>query len=120
MSCCPPNSHKYLASDYAEKGSCHRLSDGTEYYVSGAPNGTKGILFIPDIYGWHGGRTRNLADQFYEAGYYAVVPKLLVPALNGGTDGDGCPEAFEFADLVTLLKSNVTWKGKHAFVIMSS
>ena len=43
MSCCPPNSHTYLASDYSEKGSCHKLTDGTEYYISGPPKGTKGI-----------------------------------------------------------------------------
>ena len=34
-------------------------------------------------------RTRSIADYFAEIGYCAVVPKLLVPGLRGGTDGDG-------------------------------
>ncbi len=90
MSCCPPNSHAYLASDYSEVGQCLVLPGGVEVYTSGelAP-GKNGILMIPDIWGWHGGRTRNFADQFAEAGYYTVVPKFLVPPLEGGTDGDG-------------------------------
>jgi hypothetical protein len=34
-------------------------------------------------------RTRNLMDQFAEAGYFSIAPKLLVPPLEGGTEGEG-------------------------------
>ena len=88
MACCPPNSHAYLAPDYKEVGSVIEI-DGTELYISGQTSTGKGILIIPDVYGFHGGRVRNIADQFAEAGYFAIVPKLLVPALRGGTDNDG-------------------------------
>lgn len=89
MSCCPPNSHKFLAHEYTEIGTCAQFANGTEYYHVGSAASKKAILIIPDIWGWHGGRIRNIADQFAEAGYYAIVPKILLPALEGGTDGDG-------------------------------
>ena len=92
MSCCPPDSEPYLAATYATVGSVGRV-EGTEieYYQTGDATATKSIVFIPDIFGWNAGRTRNLADWFGNAGFYVIVPKLLVPALNGGTDGDGTP-----------------------------
>jgi dienelactone hydrolase len=93
--CCPPNSHGYLAPDYQEVGKTQALPDGTEFYSSGSPApGKHAILVVPDIFGWHGGRIRNIADQFAEAGFYAVVPKLLVPSYGPGTD-DGSKSEFE-------------------------
>ena len=89
MSCCPPNAEKYLAPNYATTGSTLTLPNGHELYHSGSVDSKHAVLIIPDVYGWNGGRTRNIADWFAEAGYYAVVPKLMVPALQGGTDGDG-------------------------------
>lgn len=89
MSCCPPNAEKYLAATYATTGSVHTLPNGHEFYHSGSTSAKHAVLIIPDVYGWNGGRTRNIADWFAEAGYYAVVPKLMVPPLQGGTDGDG-------------------------------
>lgn len=90
MSCCPPNAEKYLAPDYSAIGTCHRLDDGVEYYATGTPN-KNGILLIPDIFGWNGGRTRNIADYLAQQGYYVTIPKLLSPAppSGEGTDGDG-------------------------------
>lgn len=90
MSCCPPNAEKYLAPDYSSVGSVHRLDDGVEFYATGTPN-KNGIVLIPDIFGWNGGRTRNVADYLAEQGFYVTVPKLLCPAppSGEGTDGDG-------------------------------
>lgn len=90
MSCCPPDSEKYLAATYVSVGSTHKV-DGSEveYYATGNSASSTVIVFFPDVFGWNAGRTRNLADWFGEAGYYVVVPKLLAPGLNGGTDGDG-------------------------------
>jgi len=96
MSCCPPNAEKYLAPTYDAVGSTHTLKNGHEFYHSGSASSTKAVLLIPDVFGWNGGRIRKIADFFAEAGYYAVVPKLLVPALNGGTDGDGLFPNFDF------------------------
>ncbi len=89
MSCCPPNAEKYLAASCEAVGIVHNLPNGHEFYATGPTDSLKAIIFIPDVFGWNGGRTRKIADWFGEAGYYTVVPKLMVPSLEGGTDGDG-------------------------------
>ena len=35
------------------------------------------------------GRIRSIADYFADSGYYAIVPKILQPAMEGAIDGDG-------------------------------
>ena len=62
--------------------------------VKGTPS--SGIIIIPDIWGWNGGRTRAIADSLSDAGYLVVVPKLLTPVLNGGTDGDAMDPDTQF------------------------
>jgi len=96
MSCCPPNAEKYLAASYATTGNTQALANGYEFYSSGSVEATKAILLVPDVFGWNGGRIRNIADWFAEAGYYVVVPKLMVPPLDDGTDGDGLFPNFDF------------------------
>lgn len=116
MSCCPPNSHVYLDANYSAVGAIKSLPDGTEIYTSGQPGaGKNGVLIVPDIYGWNGGRVRAIADQFAEAGYYSVVPKILQPAFEGGTDGDGLRGDFDFntrggTDFPAYI-STITWAG---------
>ena len=87
MSCCPPNSAPYLASTYAVKGTDHTTPEGHTCYVTGS--GAKGLILVPDIWGYHSGRTRNVADYWAEAGFTVIVPKVLSPTIDGGTDGDG-------------------------------
>lgn len=95
MSCCPPGSEPYLASNYAAKGEKKSIT-GVEFYSAGTPaEGKKAILIIPDIWGWDSGRTRAFADMLAEKGYYVAVPKLLMPPFEGGTDGDGLPPNFD-------------------------
>ncbi len=91
MSCCPPNAERYLAATYATCGSTHILPNGYEFYSSSPKDApiTTAVIVIPDVWGWNSGRTRNIADWLAEAGYYALVPKLMIPPLEGGTDGDG-------------------------------
>lgn len=66
----------------------------------GEKSSDKGLLVLPDIYGWNGGRIRNIADAFSSKGYFCVIPKLLVPCLDGGdgTDGDGFPPDFDLKE----------------------
>mmetsp|Transcript_120349 Transcript_120349/g.236521 ORF Transcript_120349/g.236521 Transcript_120349/m.236521 type:complete len:264 (+) Transcript_120349:72-863(+) len=115
MSCCPPNAEKYLAASGPTNGQCLTLASGQEVYCSApATSGKKGVLIIPDVYGWNGGRTRSIADMFAEAGYLAVVPKLMVPPLEGGTDGDGLYPTFSFETDVAKFPpymSQFDWKG---------
>lgn len=90
MSCCPPGSAPYLAADHNDQGKVGS-ADGVEYYQVGS--GSAGVLLLPDVWGWNGGRTRALADDLAKAGLNVWVPKLL-PAYQGGTHGDGLPPAF--------------------------
>jgi dienelactone hydrolase len=90
--CCPPNAEKYLAPDYNTIGDIQSTKEGIDFYSVGKENienNKKAIYLCPDIFGWNSGRTRNIADYFSTHGYYVVVPKLLTPPINGGTDGDG-------------------------------
>lgn len=111
--CCPPNAEKYLAPDYKFVGKTHALADGVEFYETGNPAVTKkAVILIPDIFGWNGGRTRNIADWLAEEGYYTVVPKLLVPAVDGGTDGDGFTGITDFQTFFAHLRERFTYDSK--------
>lgn len=69
-----------------------------------------GKLRVVDIFGWNGGRTRAIADLIAANGYHVIVPKLMVPALRGGTDGDGFPEVFDFATEFRSYVVTITWE----------
>jgi len=94
MSCCPAGAVGYLAADHTDEGSVRSI-DGISYYQVGS--GPNGMLFLPDVWGWNGGRIRALADDWAKKGLSVWVPKAL-PAFEGGTDGDGLPPAFNIHD----------------------
>lgn len=96
--CCPPDSAPYLSASHATQGQTTTIGD-VDAYVTGSSSTSKGILLIPDIYGWNGGRTRHIADLLSASNYHVVVPKILLPTLRGGTDGDGCPPDFTSSEL---------------------
>mmetsp|Transcript_83577 Transcript_83577/g.165882 ORF Transcript_83577/g.165882 Transcript_83577/m.165882 type:complete len:292 (-) Transcript_83577:178-1053(-) len=103
MSCCPLDAVGYLAADHTDEGTV-RSVDGISYYQIGS--GPNGLLFCPDVWGWNGGRTRAIADDFAKMGVSVWVPKLL-PAFEGGTDGDGLPPSYDIknrTDLPDLFK----------------
>jgi len=114
MACCPPGSEPYLAAEYTTKGEKKSI-EGCEFYCTGVPGeGKKGIILVPDIWGWNSGRTRNFADLMAEKGYFCAVPKILEPCLEGGTDGDGLPPDFDLAtrgaEMGPWIKP-ITWDG---------
>ena len=98
--CCPPNSAPHLSTEYKAKGAVHSF-DGVDFYSVGSTTSKQGILIIPDVFGWNGSRTRNIADHFADldgvrgSSYYVVIPKILTPPLEGGNDGDGLPADFD-------------------------
>lgn len=116
MSCCPPNAEKYLAPDYTFVGKITTLSETVEFYETGSSSSKNAVIVIPDIFGWNGGRTRNIADYLADQGYYTVVPKLLSPPIGGGTDGDGFA-AFSFD---TFLADIVKFPFEGILVLISS
>jgi len=72
-------------------------TDTVEVYqsqVKGSPSAA--VIVCPDVWGWNGGRTRAIADALSDAGYVVVVPKLLTPAKDGGTDGDALAPTAQF------------------------
>eukprot|EP01035_Chromulina_nebulosa_P022335 gene22335-28923_t len=113
MTCCPPGSEGYLASDYIPKGHVIKEND-IEFYSTILPINQPikyGIVLFPDIYGWNGGRIRAIADYLAESGFLTVVPKVLFNTIDGGgTDGDGLPPDFNFvtdgAKFLGFVKNN--------------
>lgn len=106
MSCCPPGAEKFLAPDYTATGKCVNLSGDNACYVATPSASTgRGVLIVPDIWGWNSGRTRNIADLLAAEGYFVVVPRILQPVFNGGTDGDGFPGDYSgWADFATHIR----------------
>lgn len=100
MSCCPDGSHGYLAADGNNNGTIESVpgaSPEVEFYGTGNRESATAVIIIPDVFGWNAGRTRNIADYLAQIHGYCVVPKVLQPAFEGGTDGDALPENFDFA-----------------------
>mmetsp|Transcript_51141 Transcript_51141/g.91881 ORF Transcript_51141/g.91881 Transcript_51141/m.91881 type:complete len:377 (+) Transcript_51141:97-1227(+) len=92
MSCCPKGSAPYLAADHNDEGKVGE-ADGVKYYHVGS--GPNGVLLLPDIWGWNGGRIRALADDM--AKKYKLncwIPKMM-PKFEEGTDDDGLPPDFD-------------------------
>lgn len=96
--CCPPDSSPFLPATHTPKGKLEWVgvleAQKVETYVAPATTATTtttGIVIFGDIWGYNSGRTLAVADAFAEMGYFVVVPKLLTPAFEGGTDGDGMP-----------------------------
>jgi hypothetical protein len=87
-SCCPAGSENYLLSTYVPVGQVITIEGGVEAYISGTPD-QKAMILFPDIYGWNGGNIRKIADMYAADGYYTIIPKMLSPVLEGGTDADG-------------------------------
>lgn len=88
MSCCPPGSHPYLQATHEATGTV--VSEGgCDFYINKTTESpTSAIILCPDIWGWNGGRIRAIADHFAST-YMVVIPKILTPVFEGGTDGDG-------------------------------
>lgn len=110
--CCPPNSLPALKFNHVQGVSkdqgkpagqiCN--TEAVSYYRTGGDS-DKAVLFFPDVWGWHSGRARVLADHFAkELKCVVYIPKLQpqTPEIFGkdkmGADGDGLPEDFNLTD----------------------
>lgn len=94
-SCCPPGSLPYLAATYEATGTVV-TENGYDFYINSKSAEPKSaIILCPDIWGWNGGRIRAVADHFANS-YLVVIPKLLNPVFEGGTDGDAMSPKSEF------------------------
>lgn len=72
--CCPKGSAPELKINYNEKGKEDKIDDLSIYVVEG---GDRAIIGVSDIFGFRGGRTRQMCDQFADAGFFVVLPDFL-------------------------------------------
>jgi len=78
--CCPADSAAALSTTYQPKGVEIDL-DGLKCYTNG--KGGKSIIVFYDIFGYNGGRTKQICDQIADEGYYVILPDIY--------DGDFWP-----------------------------
>jgi len=82
-----------LAADHKDEGT-EGETDGLQYYHVGS--GANGLLWVPDVWGWNGGRTRALADELAKKYKLNVwIPKILQPKFEAGTHDDALPPDFD-------------------------
>lgn len=74
-----------------------REVEGVQMYVVGKERTEAGVIVMADLWGWHDGRIRAVAEYLASAlDALVVVPKLLAdPPFEDGTDGDGLPADFD-------------------------
>ncbi len=82
-SCCPPGCLRELKTSYKPRGVIENL-DGLSVYTIG--QGEKAILLIHDIFGVDSGRTKEICDEFADAGYLVVMPDFFEK--DGETEKD--------------------------------
>jgi len=75
MACCPPGAWGELKpdADYKNKGTVEKL-DGIDIYVTGKTESAKCVIWNYDIFGFNGGRTRQLCDILGEQGFMVILP----------------------------------------------
>jgi len=75
MSCCPPGSWPDLNNDgYACKGTEDVLDEASAFKVYKTGSGPKCVIWNYDIFGFDGGRTRQMADYVASQGYMVLIP----------------------------------------------
>jgi len=98
-SCCPDNSNDcqtpYDGYHWHSKGVVDQVGD-MNIYRTGA--GTKCIIWCYDIYGFTGGRTRQLCDMLADAGYLVILPDFFRGEWRGVTSEDLVPWLHKHSD----------------------
>merc|ERR1711915_1038527 len=90
--CCPDGAYgnpPFPGYTWNDKGVVDQVGD-LKVYRTGA--GNKCIIWCYDIYGFEGGRTRQLCDQLADCGYL-----VLLPDFPGGVEGSGGPRSCRVA-----------------------
>jgi len=89
-SCCPSTAWGELKNpNYTEKGQIEKIDDLEIYHVG---KGSKCIIWNYDVFGFKGGRTRQMCDFLADAGYLVVMPDYYRGSLcDPTTDGERLP-----------------------------
>jgi dienelactone hydrolase len=97
--CCPPTSHPSLADNYTPQGTKVTYKSVEFYAIGNAKSNGNAIVIFSDIWGWDSGRIRRYADYLADTvADYVVIPKLLLPTLDGGTDGDALAPGIDLSE----------------------
>jgi len=96
--CCPPGSFPALSlTNKTTKGKVVSVPGADFYIVGDFVEAGKVAVLIPDIFGWDGGRVRQVADHIAEQlKIPAVVLRSLSPYI-AGSDDDGLPHGYDFS-----------------------
>jgi len=78
------NCEKFLTYDYKPSGNILKLKDDTQFYGVGHTGGKRGVILVPDTWGWNAGRIRNIADFLAHNNMYCAVPQLMGSSTEGG------------------------------------
>eukprot|EP01108_Squamamoeba_japonica_P000502 TRINITY_DN1168_c0_g3_i1.p1 TRINITY_DN1168_c0_g3~~TRINITY_DN1168_c0_g3_i1.p1 ORF type:complete len:338 (-),score=83.75 TRINITY_DN1168_c0_g3_i1:56-1000(-) len=77
-SCCPDGSWPALATDTNLTGTEVKIGEMAAYESGDAATAKRAMLCIPDIFGVDSGRTKAIADQYAQCGFFAIVPDVLL------------------------------------------
>ena len=86
-SCCPTTAWGELKNpNYKEKGMVEKVDDMEIYHVGSGP---KCIIWNYTVFGFNGGRTRQMCDFMADAGYLVILPdyfrgQMCDPTKDGG------------------------------------
>lgn len=111
MACCPPGSWPQLEKEHTGKGRFIDIGGGLEAYQVGT--GSKGVLFVTDIFGPRegGGRNQLIADQLAALGLYVLAPDYFKHDYAEWPAGSPMPTGSKGSDLMEWLQK-YTWKEK--------
>ena len=110
-----PDFTPFVAKSYVPKGKIVSV-EGIDFYEINPTipvNRGAAVIILPEYWGWNSGRIRNIADLTSKSGFQVVIPKLLIPPIDGGNDGDGFPADLIFTqrygDVYPFLRA-MTWE----------
>ena len=97
--CCPAKAWGDLKNpNYKEKGTVEKVDDLEIYHVG---SGSKCIIWNYDIFGFQGGRTRQMCDFMADAGYLVIMPDYY--------RGEMCDPSKEGDRVVKFLQDKTKW-----------
>lgn len=103
--CCPTNSWGKLNNpDYKPKGVVEKVA-ATNIDLYRVGKSEKCIIWNYDVFGFDGGRTRQMADFVADHGYMVIVPDYYRGAICDVTKE-------EFETIMKFLRDESVWEGK--------
>eukprot|EP01108_Squamamoeba_japonica_P000503 TRINITY_DN1168_c0_g3_i2.p2 TRINITY_DN1168_c0_g3~~TRINITY_DN1168_c0_g3_i2.p2 ORF type:complete len:284 (-),score=97.37 TRINITY_DN1168_c0_g3_i2:56-838(-) len=108
-SCCPDGSWPALATDTNLTGTEVKIGEMAAYESGDAATAKRAMLCIPDIFGVDSGRTKAIADQYAQCGFFAIVPDVLLgdPMVADDTVGEKIEAWAKSKRYLTVVKPRI-------------